>query len=207
MSNFTYEFSDQHEKLEKDEWDNVWWDNAKSPGLTRVLYIGDSISCGTRRIATEVANGALYFDGFGTSKAIDNPYFPDSLRLFAKQQGERSIIIFNNGLHGWHINDTTEYPSLYEKMVKFILSEFPDVPLAIVLTTSVANEEREARVKKRSEEARKTANAYGLPVIDLYSVSVEVSEFRKSDGVHFSNEGYTAFANRIVNDVQAILEK
>ena len=205
MNGFTYEFNDRKEKLEKYEWDNVWWEHATHTGLTRVLYIGDSISCGTRRLATEVANGALYFDGFGTSKALDNPYLPDALLLFARQQGERRAIIFNNGLHGWHLDDTEQYPYYYEKTVKLLLDEFPDVPLAIVLTTSVADEQREARVIKRNEAAVRIAKKYALPIIDLYSLSQSLLEYRKPDGVHFLPEGYTEFAKLIVNEVKKII--
>ena len=89
MSEFTYEAANSESRLETYEFDNVWWEHANTKGTPRVLYIGDSISCGTRRKATEVAENKIFFDGFGTSKALDNPYFADSIRMFAKQQGER----------------------------------------------------------------------------------------------------------------------
>ena len=84
-----------------------------------MLYIGDSISCATRRIATATARGEIFFDGFGTSKALDNSYYTDSLHLFAQQQGERKVVLFNNGLHGWHLDDESEYSKEYEKMICF----------------------------------------------------------------------------------------
>ena len=63
------------------EWDNVWLDHAEDLSRRRVLYIGDSISCGSRHIATGQTCEEILFDGFGTSKALDNPYFKDpSLR-------------------------------------------------------------------------------------------------------------------------------
>ena len=74
MSNFTYEFNNRSQSLEKFEWDNVWWEQADVTGVPRVLYIGDSISCATRHVATEAAEGKIFFDEFGTSKAVDNPY-------------------------------------------------------------------------------------------------------------------------------------
>ena len=96
-------------QLEVFEWDNVWWECADTAGIPRVLYIGDSISCGIRRIATQLTNEEILFDGFGTSKGIDNPYLMDSIKLFAEQEGKREAVLFNNGLHGWHLDDEKEY--------------------------------------------------------------------------------------------------
>ncbi len=84
MNDYTYELKNRHERLETYEWDNVWWEQANTKDVPRILYIGGSISCGIRRIATEIADGEFFFDGFGTSKALDNPYFAESIRLFAK---------------------------------------------------------------------------------------------------------------------------
>ena len=68
MSDFTYQSSVPCSRLENFEWDNTWIEQTNKTDVARVLYIGDSISCGTRRIATERANGKYLFDGFGTSK-------------------------------------------------------------------------------------------------------------------------------------------
>ncbi len=53
MNGFTYEFEDRKEKLEAYEWDNVIINHARNSEEKRVLYIGDSISVGTRNIATD----------------------------------------------------------------------------------------------------------------------------------------------------------
>jgi len=55
MSDFTYEFKTSALKLETYEWDNVWLEQAPVKDAKRVLYIGDSISCATRRVATAKA--------------------------------------------------------------------------------------------------------------------------------------------------------
>lgn len=204
MSRYTYEFESKNTELETYEWDNVWWEQTDRNDVSRALYIGDSISCAVRNLATSCSNSKILFDGFGTTKALDNPFFFDSIRLFAKQQRYRNVVLFNNGLHGWHLDDDTQYPCYYEKMVKFLLDEFNDTPIVIVLTTSVANTEREQRVKRRNEAAIKIAHKYGLPIIDLYSVSVESSKFRSADGVHFEIDGYEKFAKQIVCDLKNI---
>lgn len=202
MSQYTYEFESKNTELETYEWENVWWEQTNKNNISRVLYIGDSISCATRRIATSFSEEKMLFDGFGTSKALDNPYLLDSIRMFAKQQGYRDAVLFNNGLHGWHLDDE-QYAYYYEKTVRFLLDEFKDTPVFIVLTTSVSDTEREQRVRRRNEVAAEIAEKYGLPIIDLYSVSSEFSELRTNDGVHFNVDGYQKFAEQMIRDLKA----
>ena len=205
MSEFTYEAETHEIRLETYEWDNVWWEHANIKGIPRVLYIGDSISCGTRRKATEVAENKLFFDGFGTSKALDNPYFADSIRMFAKQQENRVAVLFNNGLHGWHLDDATEYGVYYEKMIKFLLKEFENISLFLVLTTHVANLERDARVVVRNRVVLELAKKYGLPIIDLYEIVKEHSDLF-TDGVHLTGEGYGLLAKELVENVSKAIK-
>ena len=204
MSSFTYEKGNICTPLETYEWDNTWIDQANNKDTPRVLYIGDSISCGIRRIATERSGGKLLFDGFGSSKALDNPYLYDAISLLAAQEGCRRVVLFNNGLHGWHLEDTCEYLSLYEKAVEFMTKRFSDSAIVLVLTTSVQNDEREKRVIVRNEAVNSVAKKYGLPVIDLYTVSKKLSSLH-SDGVHFIREGYEGLADKILTDIKKLI--
>ena len=205
MKNFTYEFENNLEKLETYEWDNVWWEHAATRNVPRVLYIGDSISCGTRRLATQTAEEKIYFDGFGTSKAVDNPFFPPSIRMFARQQGERSVVLFNNGLHGWHLDDSTEYAEEYEKTVKFLLDEFKGTPIVLLLTTSVADPERDRRVVTRNLAVSAIAEKYGLQTIDLYSIVKSNPALLVGDGVHLKPDGYQLLADALVKCVSDLI--
>ncbi len=205
MKNFTYEKADNKERYETYEWDNTWIDHANDPKANRVLYIGDSISCGTRRIATEQTGGKILFDGFGTSKAIDNPYFQDSIKLFAKQEGRRNAVIFNNGLHGWHLDEETEYRYHFEEMVKFLTEEFSGTPVIVILTTHIADSERESRVVCRNKAAQEIADKYNLPVIDLYKTSYEAAHLLSEDGIHFTAEGYELLADKVIKSVTEIV--
>ncbi|MBE6644734.1 MAG: SGNH/GDSL hydrolase family protein [Ruminococcaceae bacterium] len=205
MSQYTYEHENKDTALETYEWDNVWWEQPGRNDVPRVLYIGDSISCNTRRTATSCSDGKILFDGFGTSKALDNPFLFDSIHMFAKQQKHRDAILFNNGLHGWHLDDDTQYLHYYEQTVKFLIDEFKDTPIIIALTTSVSDTEREERVKLRNKVAAQVAAKYGLSVVDLYSVSIKAADFRTADGVHFTTDGYGKFAEQIVSDLKKLL--
>ena len=185
------------------EWDNTWIEHADDSNRKRVLYIGDSISCGTRHIATNLTDCRILFDGFGTSKALDNPYFEDMLRLFAAQESRRDAVLFNNGLHGFHLDDKTEYRNDYDKMVQFLLSEFRNTPVFILRTTHVADEAQNKRVILRNLAATEVAKKYHLPTIDLYSVSAAMPD-QLTDGVHFTQSGYQALAQTILNALSAI---
>ena len=201
---FTFQTESNGLALEDLEWDNTWWEQAPDTSSARVLYIGDSISCGTRRTATYVAENKILFDGFGTSKALDNPYFEESLRLFAKQEGYRQAVLFNNGLHGWHLDDSGSYAECYLKLLRFLKTEFKNTPVAVVLTTAVSDPVRNERVKERNKAALRAAAQIGCHVIDLFSVSQKYSHLRSDDGVHFSEEGYTKLAEEIVKEVKRI---
>ena len=201
MSDFTYETENRSNKFETYEWDNIWIEHANEKGSKRAAYIGDSISVGTRRIATARTNGEILFDGFGTSKALDNPYFKDSIRLFLNQVPNIDTVLFNNGLHGWHLDDKTEYRTLYDEMIKFILGEIKDAKLYILLTTAVVRGNDNERVKLRNIAARKIAEKYSIPVIDLYDVvSANINEI-SHDGIHPTEPLYEKIADEIIRNI------
>ena len=202
MSNYTYEFENIKTPLETYEWDNTWFEHTENESDDRVLYIGDSISCATRKVATATSENKLLFDGFGTSKALDNAYFKDSVRIFARQQGKRRAVVFNNGLHGWHLDDETEYAESYEDFVKFLLDEFKGTPIILLLTTHVASPDRDKRVVARNEAVMKIAEKYSLPTVDLYTLTSQ-DDLISADGVHLTPDGYKMLASTVVDAVLA----
>ena len=204
MSQFTYEKKESDNKLETFEWDNTWIEQTAKSDARRVLYVGDSISCGTRRIATERSGGKVLFDGFGTSKAVDNPYFCESVGLFARQVPYIDAVIFNNGLHGWHLEDTGDYLTHYDAMISFLLSEFPDTPVYIVLTTAITDP-WDCRVKVRNESAIKVAQKYRLPVIDLYAPIDANRHLVTPDKIHLTDDGYKLIARKILDTLSTRL--
>ena len=108
-------------------------------------------------------------------------------------------ILFNNGLHGWHLSED-EYESRYGEVVEYITKHF-DAPLYILMTTATKDPHSE-RVLGRNEKAKEVAEKYGLDIIDLYSESLEISEHIKNDGVHFDDEGYDALAKFIIENLK-----
>ena len=204
MSKYTYESENKNYKTETYEWDDLWLEHTNDKDINRVLYIGDSISCGTRRIATEMSEGKYYFDGLGTSKAVDNPFFRQTVSLFAEQEKERKLVIFNNGLHGFHLS-SDEYAKYYEDIVKFLISEFPETKIAIMLTNYITRKNDIEVVCERNEKALEIAKRYNMPVIDLYSVSKSNSDLISDDGIHMLEDGYKKLAAEILRRIDEIL--
>ena len=201
MSEFTYETKVSAQKLESLEWDNVWWEQTENETTNRVLYIGDSISCGTRRQITLLSKGEYLCDGFGTSKALDNPYFQPSVELFMKQQNRCDAILFNNGLHGFHLSNE-EYEKHYNEMLQFLLKT--EKPVYVVLTTDdVRHPQQNEIVNARNEIAKALAKKYQLPVIDLHTVAINNPNCHVPDGVHFNAEGYALLAKCILENLNA----
>lgn len=198
MSNFTYEYENTSRALETFEWDSTWHEHTEDLTTPRVLYVGDSISHATRKALNTQADGRLLFDGLATSKGIDHPCFEDTIRLFAKQQPKRDRILFNNGLHGFHLSDEIEYAEHYEQMIRFLRTEFPEAKLSLLLTTHVADKERDRRVQARNRVVCALAEKYSLPVVDLYALSLANAEHLSEDGVHWCPEGYSLLASAIL---------
>ena len=204
MSDFTYQSAPTKGKYETYEWDNVWLEHANDTETPRVLYVGDSISCGIRRIATAQTEKKIYFDGFGTSKSLDNPWLKKSVTTFAEQQPGRKIVLFNNGLHGWHLSHDGEYEKYLEDMIGYLKAHFSGTPVAVVLTTWIADEKNLPAVHARNAAALRVAEKLNVPVIDLYSVSEE-NKALISDGVHFQEPGYQKLAAAVIKRVKEIV--
>ena len=187
------------------EWDNTWIEKSNETSAKRVLYIGDSISCGTRTALNAISDGEILFDGFGTSKALDNPYYFPSLSLFARQESSRNAVIFNNGLHGWHL-DEQEYSKLYSEFLDKLINEFPGTLIIPVLTTFVTNKDyHNDRVINRNIIVKELAASKNLPIIDLYTVSEQNDNLKINDGVHYTEAGYKVLANAVLCELKKLI--
>jgi len=185
------------------EWDNTWMEQTGNPDARRILYVGDSITVGTRGQVNAMGGGRVVFDNFGTSKALDNPYFFDSLCLFAAQQPSLTAVFFNNGLHGWHLSEE-EYEHHYAIMLDRLIDQFAAVPVVPMLTTcSTSDAYPNERVEARNAIVTRLAEARGLAVIDLYTVAC-ANRRHIADGVHFDGEGYKALAEELMRAVERI---
>lgn len=207
MSN-TYEERDRAEALETYEWDDVWFEQAPNGDKPRALLIGDSISRGCRLKVIENVRAWGYADNYATSKALDNPCFQPMLSMVLAQQPRCEVIHFNNGLHGWHLDDMA-YQTHYESAIRFLMEKAPNAKLIIGLTTPVREKEnleqvseRNERVLRRNEVAEAVCSKFGLMLNDLYTPVSNRPELYSQDGVHFTDEGYRLLAKQIADKIQ-----
>lgn len=199
---FTYEFGDRDAKLETFEWERIWWEHIDDPEKPRALIIGDSVSCGYRDILNKMLQGEIYLDGLGTSKAVDNPLFPKLIDYMYCQYQEYNTILFNNGLHGWHLSDD-DFEKYYRELLCYVKKCFSDKRIVVILSTPVRKarelsvfDARNERVLERNRRAVLIAHEVGAEVLDLYSGLVEHPEMYREDGVHLLENGYTFLAKQ-----------
>lgn len=191
--------------LETYEWDNTWIEKSNETNAKSVLYIGGSISWGTRIFLNSVSGGKILFDGYGTSKALDNPHYFPSPSIFARQEKYRNAVLFNNGLHGWHINEE-DYSKLYNEFLDKLINEFSDTLIIPVLTTFVTNSDyHNDRVIERNRIVRNIADLKNLPIVDLYTASEKNRHLQSADGVHFTESGYTVLANEVLRELKGLI--
>lgn len=204
MSDFTYETTAREGVYETYEWDNNWIDHANDNDTKRIFYIGDSISCATRKSIKDILKSQVMVDGFGTSRSLDNPFFKKALSDYCAWSPKKHIILFNNGLHGWHLEDETDYCKLFDSMLDFLTENFKASDIYVLLTT-LATDGTEPRIIVRNKIAEDLAKKHGLKVIDLFTVSKENAELLSYDKVHFTPEGYKKLAEKVVEDIKESL--
>ena len=200
----TYISGEYHFPLEEKEWTQVWLDEAMDTQTPRILLVGDSIFNGVIRNIIHMVDGTLLFDSFCSSKAVDNPYLLEELEVFMKQQRHREVIIFNNGLHGWHLKDETEYAKGYEGILSHLKEKFPDTPIVVSLTTAIKDEHL-PRVLVRNEIARQVAKKCQCPIMDLFAESQKHEQLMIDDGIHFQEIGYQKLCKYIMDYVASYL--
>lgn len=210
---YTYEIQENTNKLETYEWDDIWWEHAPENTANRALIIGDSVSCGYRRKITEELRGEIYIDGLGTSKALDNEFYPELIDYVIRQQRYGSIIQFNNGLHGWHLS-SQEYRYYYTKMIDYMMGKYNSKKLIVALTTPVREKKaleiyspRNDLVLERNRIASEIAAEKNLIINDLYSPISDRPELWQPDGVHLTEEGYTVLAKQTAKLIKSQMSK
>ena len=200
MADFTYQSEERSVPLETYEWDRTWFEHTENTASERVFYIGDSISWGIRPEAQKTVGSEFLIDAFATSKAVDNPFLLPTLDLLLRQGRPPALMLVNSGLHGWHLEDNTEYAEGMRQLLRALKERCPSV--AVVLTTCVADPRRNERVKTRNDVAQKIAEEMNCPILDFYSPSLSCTH---TDGVHFNGDGYRCLANILVSEIRALL--
>ncbi len=191
-------------KLETTEWTNLWYEHANDSETPRVLLIGDSISMGYRHLVEENLGGKYHVTCISTSKALDNPYLLRELSLLTEQDDlTYSIVHFNNGAHGSHLNPD-QYEAYYDRFIRTLKAMFPDAKFIMATTTHMMDDEYNRSSLLRNERAMKLAAKYELAVDDLYPVGAEHPELHCEDRVHFTDEGWAVLAKKVTEAILSV---
>ncbi len=190
---------------ERYEWIHSWSDEADKADLPRVLLVGDSITYFYQEKVREKLRGKYYVDYVATSYAIDTSFYNALVSGFARDNNY-SIIHFNHGLHGQHMEKER-----YQKGVENLLNEIKREGMKIILALSTkvnkeGNEEVDeswaTRVAERNEVLQDLSKKYGYEIDDLHTLSVGIpKEYRNEDGAHYLVDVVDAFANKVVESI------
>lgn len=188
------------------EWSNMWWDHAPDTTLPRVLLLGDSIANQYSGDVRARLAGKANVDLLATSASVCDPVL---LRLVeAAANYKYAVIHFNNGLHGFHLSDA-DYEAGLRRLVAVFRKLQPQAKLIWANSTPIVEANEVAKlaasndvVLKRNETAARVMTELGIPVEDLYSVSVGHPEYRNTgDGYHYNQAGKTVQAELVAKVV------
>jgi len=180
--------SEQKPKIEREniEWCDVWIPGATNTNKPRVLLVGDSITKGYYKVASDQLGDRATCARFATSACVADPAFHVQLEALLSQY-TFALIHFNNGLHGVGYTEE-EYQAGYEKALKSIQKHSPSTKLVLALSTPL-NETSSAnslnpRMNERNRIVSELAKTYGATVNDLHSISKGHPEYY-TDAYHY----------------------
>jgi acyl-CoA thioesterase-1 len=191
-------------------------DVADTPGLPRVLLIGDSISMGytipVREILTGKANVHRILENGGpTTNGVKN------LDAWLGS-GHWDAIHFNFGLHDLKLmDDGTNQVSLadYEKNLRVIVERLKKTGAALVWATTTPVPEGKLSPPRKPEDvlaynaiAAIVMQDNGIAVDDLFlPAGAHQGEWQRPANVHFTDQGYRGLAEAVAQSILDALGK
>ncbi len=191
-----------------------------TPGVPRVLLIGDSISMGytlpVRELLAGKANVHRVPENGGSTR--------DGLEKLDKWLGKEKwdAIHFNWGLHdlkhwkdgkldlsGDPVTGVEDYAANLRVLVKRLKATGAKLVWA---TTTPVPEGADGRVAgddvKYNAEAERVMKEAGVPIDDLHAVAAaRLAELQRPKNVHFTDAGSRALAEKVVESIRAQLPK
>lgn len=188
------------------EWISIRWHNAPDTEMPRILLVGDSIVKGHGARVHELLKEEYCVDFFATAKHVTDVDFLSEFEFMLNKRSYE-MILFNNGLHGFYIEDELYKPALEETLTILkakvpILAWRSSTPILDKENMPEFNSERNPRVIRRNNDAAKVAEKLGLPILDLYTAMAEQKELICEDAVHFTLEGQKVQAEIIADFIK-----
>ena len=192
------------------EWTRIWREGADKCDLPRVLLIGDSIVDAHSPAVQEELRDKYYVDRIATSRSFDQNYYWNLLDFFfSDTKIKYNLIIFNFGLHGFHI-PTYDYGIGLDKLTKRLKRECSNL-LYRNLTPMVDTTGEDWNVKQiqlvidRNEVAEKVMAGNGVPILDMYTSMLGKDDIRLGDPYHFNDKGKELQAKIIAEKVKELI--
>ncbi|MEI7946901.1 MAG: SGNH/GDSL hydrolase family protein [bacterium] len=200
---------EQKPKIEREniEWCDVWIPGATNTNKPRVLLVGDSITKGYYKVASDQLGEKATCARFATSACIADPAFHVQLEALLSQY-TFALIHFNNGLHGVGYTEE-EYQAGYKKALKSIQKHSPSTKLVLALSTPL-NETSQAnglnpRITERNRIVSELAKTYGAAVNDLHSISKGHPEYY-TDAYHYKAVAIELQGKQVAEIIKAQLK-
>jgi len=191
------------------EWTNMRWNDAPDNCKARILLIGDSIVVGHERLLHDIVKDEYCIDSFATAKCVSDIDYMKELD-YMLGSNDYSLVIFNNGLHGFDISDEA-----YEKNLKEVLTDLEKRVKKLAWRNSTPMREKEdlnkfdakktPTILKRNAFAGQVVEELNIPSLDLYTPMSEHVEYFSPDAVHYNDQGRETQAKMIAEFIKEII--
>lgn len=189
---------------EGSEWVSIFWYNATSDKLPRILLIGDSICKGYQGVVRKELAGTAYSSYYATSKCVTDRSFLKELR-YVLDEYDYAVVNFNNGLHSLGKN-----PAKWEEGLRKAIDLIKEKGTKIIWTSStpLKDPKRTEEVKVLNEIALRVMKEKGVPINDLYALmDPHDRNTMWVDTYHFTGEGRKLQGKQIAKAIRETLGK
>ena len=187
----------------------------ETPGLPRVLLMGDSISIGYTPAVRELLKGKANVHRIGENGGPTSNGVAKIDAWLGTFQWD--VIHFNFGLHDLKIMDNGRHqvePTEYEKNLRSIVARLKQTGAKLIFATTTPVPEGKVNPPRNPADVR-AYNAVALTVMkdtgvavdDLYEFALpRLKEIQRPVNVHYTSDGYAALAQRVAASIEAALK-
>ena len=188
------------------EWSNMWWNNATSTDLPRVLLIGDSITNGYQSVVTSELKGAAYTGYWASSKCVSDPTYLKALD-FVLGEYKYDVIHFNNGLHSLDTN-RDEWQAGLRAALTMLRDKGNGAKIIWGTSTPLKDPALTAKAKELNALAAPIVAEFGYVVDDLFALmDPQDRNTMWSDTFHYVEAGRQMEGKQVAAVIRGLLPK